>query len=94
MTDAPMRKIRGIPLQCGHCAYWLPVPAFGTNMGQCHKMPPTPLLLGMTQVMPAVVVRDQAPQQAPVVQSYFPPMPAEGAVAWCGLWEPKAQGEA
>ena len=81
--------------KCGNCEFWDENPLYGPGMGGCHKGPPTPVMVGMTAVPPPVIARPDAPmQQAPVIVSYFPPIPAEGPQSWCGAWEPKTEGEA
>lgn len=59
--------------------------------GCCLLNPPTPFIVGMAQVAPAVMREGVPPETVPILRGYYPPV---GPNDTCAQWTPKAEGEA
>lgn len=68
---------------CQTCRYWAVSPhsSNGVQHGECHRMPPTPILVGMRQ---PTLATSQPP--SPVAAGFRTPVKATD---WCGEWQGK-----
>lgn len=72
-----MRDAIGIQ-QCGSCRHFHSPEGSGT-LGYCIAHPPTAFFLGMVPVSSGPVINPNAPPKtAPMVQAFYPTVPASG----------------
>jgi len=78
---------------CPKCDHYHHQPQTGVPdaTGLCLLNPPTPVVLGIAQVVPAIAREGAPTQNVPILQRYYP---AVGIRDSCSQWTPKAEGEA
>ena len=92
MTRDEHRNVRNKHF-CPRCEHYhhLPNSNVPNATGVCLLNPPTPFIVGMVAVTPAIA-RENAPvQQVPVIRGYYPPV---GPGDTCAQWTPRAEGDA